>query len=306
MSDATGLGPIEVAVLDSFAAVGALTAGPYVKSQRILELLYDRHRIGPRVGYRVICDMARADVSHLRLVDFNGNHGTCDFSPASPRYTEARLTPLGAAAAAAERGELGGLPIGLINGTTHVDGPEPPLDPSRTISALRAAWAGAADADLIGVVGLPVFATGCSVEGDLECFAAGSTATLVLHARIVRLSDDQVVIAQLPPDVANSEVANEIQQLADRARRDHPTAFPIIDVNDRSDMTNGSRIVVRVRERTEIEAAINVLAGLTSTTRTKIVTLPAPLPDLLRRWVTDHAGPDLDSRLTTTSAATSR
>ena len=93
MSAATGLGPIETSVLEAYGTIGAGAAQPMVKNQRILEMLFRDHRIAPLFGYRTICDFARPYVSHLELVEFNGNSGSPDFSEASARYTESLLSP---------------------------------------------------------------------------------------------------------------------------------------------------------------------------------------------------------------------
>jgi len=104
MSSATGLSVMDVAVLDALDHVGA-TPDRYVKNKRVLDEAFQCHNIPPRPGYQVLCDLSRSWVVHLPLVDFHGNAGSPDFGPASPLYTESRLSPLGAAALAAERGE---------------------------------------------------------------------------------------------------------------------------------------------------------------------------------------------------------
>lgn len=141
MGAATGLGLLDAAILEACEASGA-TVGSFVKSRIVLDTLHGRTGIGPRVAYEPLCDLARPWVLNLSLLEFHGNCGSPDDPPASPRYTECCMSPLGEAALAAERGEIGPLPIGLINGTTHVDGRRPPLDAGRVVAAIRSAAGG--------------------------------------------------------------------------------------------------------------------------------------------------------------------
>jgi hypothetical protein len=55
----TGLGPIEVGVLEACDRTRAVPGAPYRKSSLIVGELYDATGIGPRIGYEVLCDMAR-------------------------------------------------------------------------------------------------------------------------------------------------------------------------------------------------------------------------------------------------------
>jgi hypothetical protein len=59
LSALTGLGPIEVGVLEACDRTRAVPGAPYRKSSLIVGELYDATGIGPRIGYEVLCDMAR-------------------------------------------------------------------------------------------------------------------------------------------------------------------------------------------------------------------------------------------------------
>lgn len=292
MSERTGLGPIEINVLESLHETAAIPDRPYVKTQRVLDALFDRHLIGPRIAYQVVCDLARPDVSHLRLVDFHGNYGSPDSSPASPRYTEVRLSRLGAAALEAEQGRGGALPIGLINGTTRVDGPTPPLAPRRLLSALRAATVSVSDDDLVDLVGLPQFPTGCRVSGDLEAFVAGLSTTLDLYAEITPVGRNELLISHLPPDVASRDVFDAIED-----EESEQTRVAVHDVNDESTMADGTKIIVTLRSDVDRDAAIAALHDLWGVHTLMTVRLGDRLPDILRRWVQRHGANDLETRL---------
>jgi len=113
MSEATGLGILDVAILEACQHAGADSDSAYLKTQHVLDVLHERTGIGHRHAYEPLCDMARPWSSQLALIDFHGNYGSPDFGPAAARYTECRLTPLGAVALAAEQHSIGPLPIGL-------------------------------------------------------------------------------------------------------------------------------------------------------------------------------------------------
>ena len=187
MGEQTGLGLLDVLVLRSLDDVGATPDRHPVKSFNVVKHLMDTDGIGPRYGYEALCDLARPWALQVCLVDFHGNVGSPDFTAASSRYTEAKLNRLGALALAAEQGAAPALPIGLINGTTHVDGHRPPFDPRHVVAALRAASGHVSDDELVNSLGLPVFPTGCHVACELEPLTRGEPTRLTLRARRSRL-----------------------------------------------------------------------------------------------------------------------
>jgi DNA gyrase/topoisomerase IV subunit A len=304
VSALTGLGPIEVGVLEACDRCGAGRAAPYRKSALIVGELYDATGIGPRIGYEVLCDMARPYISHLALIDFHGNFGSVEFSPASPRYTESRLTSLGAAAHDAERGRNGALPIGLINGDTHVGGSRPPMDPRRVLAALRAA-VDASDDELVDLVGLPAFPTGCAVAGDGAQVASGAPTTLALRARITATGQGELIVSNLPPDVNVATIANTIQRSVDfpnwPRRRESP--HPIAEVNDQSTDALGTRLVITVRPGADLDEATELVEDIYGIHRTITVSLGGPLPELLRGWIRIHGRDDLEQQLAPIEAA---
>jgi hypothetical protein len=98
--------------------------------------------------------------------------------PASPYYTEVRLSPAGQIALAAERGQIAPVPIGLINGNTHRQGTRPPFRPAAVIGTLRQvlAWPRLPARQITAIMGPPDFITGCTVTGDLAALAALASA----------------------------------------------------------------------------------------------------------------------------------
>src|SRR5262245_14558627 len=102
MSERTGLGPLELAVLE---AAQPRTAGSarYRRSSTVLSAVAQQG-FGPSYAYPVLVDLAVPWKRHLCLLDGQGNYGSPgDDPPADAEYTEVRLSPLGRLALAAER-----------------------------------------------------------------------------------------------------------------------------------------------------------------------------------------------------------
>ena len=292
MSAATGLGLIETRLLATFGAVGARAGCAYLKNSRVLEALDREHQIAPLVGYRVLCDLTRPYVSNLPVIDFNGNYGSPDFSEASARYTESRLSALGDAALEADRGERPAIPIGLVNGTTHLDGPMPPFAPDSVVSALLAADANATDQELIETIGLPQFPTGCAVIADLEQLASGEATQLRLEAQVEIHDDRALHVSSLPPRSSASDIADVIDRMV---RRDSE-AWPIADVNDES-YTGATLVTAQLTAGADATSVAQQLSEVWGVHRIVRVKLTAPLPTLLRTWIAEHGTSDLNAQL---------
>lgn len=302
MSAATGLGLLDLAILEAIEAADAVHDRPYVKTQRILDVLHERTGIGPTQAYESLCDMARPWVVHLVLVDFHGNYGSPDFGPAGARYTECRLTRLGEAALAAERGGLGPLPIELINGDLHHGGRRPPLDPTRVIEAIRAAAAGASDESIAQMVGLPSFPSGCTVTGDFAVFASGAPCEIVASAVMVdgdARGRSTVSITALPPFTSAGEIAESVHHAVTNHGRGRPglppevtaeTPCPVADVHDAS-TSDDTRLVVTARPDVSHAEVRRFLDGVRTIHQRVQVELGRPIADSLRDRATK---PDLD------------
>lgn len=312
MSAATGLGTLDVAILEACDRLGAVSDRPHVKTQRVLDVVYERLGIGPRTSFEPLCDLARPWVSHLRLIDFHGNVGSpAGFGPADPRYTECRLTPLGVAALAAEQGGPGPLPIGLINGDTHVGGRRPPLDPHRAIAAIRTART-ATDAAVLAVLGGPAFPTGSRVDVDVAEWASGAPTGLRLSTRIATEGPGRLRLTDFPPDRTSAEVAVELQSLIDAAiPSDHPHAHLLADADrpsaliagvDDDSIGLGARLLVRLRHGVDPDEARRVVDDLWVLHQSITAHLGAPVVELLRAASAPDA-PDLEQRLGVIEAA---
>lgn len=329
MGERSGLGLVEVAILEALDAAGARPDRRHVKSARVLAALDERIGLAPGYAYQVLTDLALPWKVPVPLVDPCGNFGNRDGDPpAMWRYTEARLSPAGQAALAAERGETAPVPVGLINGNTYQWGTRPPFRPAAVIDAIRQVIARPkiTNREITAIVGPPDFMTGCTVTGDTDGLTAGRAVDLRLHARVT-ISDDAHLSAQVPEDVAGHFLRLErnrtllvidnfppsvhpfeaLQAIADRAREHRwapgypglhrTTRLPVKDVSDLS--ARGDYRIVCVPEPgaspEELQRQLMEIEGVTTG-------IPAALPQalgaMIRGWVRTCQDEDLPGSLT--------
>ncbi|MEO0495332.1 MAG: hypothetical protein AAF081_18145, partial [Actinomycetota bacterium] len=228
---------------------------------------------------------------HLPLLEAQGNIGTPDEPPADPEFTECRLTPLGIAALNAERGELGPLPIALINGTMTSGGVHPPHDPTRVVAAIRAATGDATDAELVELVGPPTFPTSPIVEVDTARLAAGERVGLRQRAHLVHVGDE-IMVTGLPlrsgPDRATDD-------LLGRLHRQPTVGVDHVRPNGLHDL------IVTLTSDADPEQVIELMGELRELDRSDHVQLREPMAVAIRRIA--DGGRDLDHRLALIEAA---
>jgi DNA gyrase/topoisomerase IV subunit A len=298
MSDRTGLGLVELALLD------ALDPERYLKCARVLDIVEERIGLALDYGYTVLVGMARPWNMPITLISGRGNFGSPgDDLPAGSRYTEARISAAGLIVLAAERGELAPVPAGLINGNTYGHGTRPPFGPHGIIAAIRAVIErpGIPGQALTELVGPPVFASGCAVGGDLPALYAGRKAELRLSAQVTVSADGtSVVITNIPPNISTDEVPRIIavrvrsQNLAAR----HPQLrqqvyLPVADVRDEGRVGEFGRTVCVPNQDTPPEQLRELLVQIEGVYTTMTVKLPRPLPTLIRDWVKTHGHEDI-------------
>jgi len=93
MSERTGLGVVEVALLE------ALETSRFLRCDKALASVEERIGLAPGYAYEVLVDLARPWTMPVNLVQGQGNFGSRgNDPPANFRYTEARITRAGRAA----------------------------------------------------------------------------------------------------------------------------------------------------------------------------------------------------------------
>ena len=289
MSARTGLGALEVAVLAAVAEVGGRPGAGHRWTTHVLDVLESEQDFGARYAYPLLQDLAAPWRRHLPLLDPSGNWGTKHGDPAADaRYTEVRLSEVGALALAAERGEAGPVPLGLVEGSLYRDGPVPPFAPDRVLEALMT---GGADA------GPPVLPTGGTVEGDIEALLAGRRARLRLGCTVV-VEPGRLVLTEIPLgvtiDLLVEHLANRIA--VQRAPR-HTSSLagcdgvdgipggataPVLDVCDES--LFGIRVVCVLRAGADPDDASRWVRSVWPVTVEVDCRLPAPMRRRLAAW----------------------
>jgi hypothetical protein len=319
VSERTGLGAVEVAILSALDSLGARPGRGYVTTTRVLTAVDDAIGLAPGYAYRVVLDLAQAWTVPVTLVSGQGNFGSRQGDPpANFRYTEARLSAAGAVALAAERGASAPVPVGFINGNTYRGGTRPPLRPAGVIAAIREAvrHPDVTDDDLIGIVGPPVFATGHIGVGDLAALADGREAEVRLEADVtVGANGRQVFISDIPAGISIGDAAHNIVQRAKPANL--PPNYPglarakWLPLADLRDMTTGRHpggglLVCTPAKGTppeELRARLLDIYGVYTTVRVKF---PRPLATMIRNWAAAHAAENLDASLTELEHAITR
>jgi DNA gyrase subunit A len=96
VSGRSGLGLVEVAVLEALDAAGATPDRRHRSSARVLAVVEERIGLAPGYAYQVLTDLALPWKVPVPLVDGHGNFGSPDGDlPAGWRYTDVRLSPAG-------------------------------------------------------------------------------------------------------------------------------------------------------------------------------------------------------------------
>jgi len=319
MGDRTGLGPLEVGLLEVLDELGARPASRYVKTFRVLDLAVSRLGVGANYLGEVLRDLARPWRVMVRLVDFHGN------IEADSRYNECRLSEVGALALAAERRELPAVPVGLINGTVYQGGSQPSFPPDRVIGALSELLRDReiGDQRLLAVLGSPVFPHGCRIVGDVGAALAGERTDLHLFPHIdTDWSANQVALdlTHFPPELWADDLARSLEQHApggERMERDFDfERLPIAEVmNVSAGLADHSNEHVRIVLEEDADPE-DVIAKLIYSgdavryfwTRTPLrydmtVAFRQPVTALLRSWIDTRREEDLNASLRALSEA---
>jgi DNA gyrase subunit A len=284
-----GLKPANRRVLYGMQQMGLQPGRPYRKSAKIVgEVMGNYHPHGDQAIYDTLVRMAQPFNMRAPLVDGQGNFGSVDGDPpAAQRYTEARLTRLGASMMEDIEKETVDfqptyddssveptvlptvLPNLLVNGAagiavgmaTNI----PPHNLGEVVEALSFLLENqdlTPDERLEGVIARihgPDFPTAGFImgrEGILQAYRTGR-GSVVMRARAeieVRKNDrESIVITEIPYQVNKARL---IEKIADLARDERVRG--IADVRDESDR-QGMRVVVDVKKGEPAQVVLNNL-----------------------------------------------
>ena len=284
-----GLKPANRRVLYGMNQMGLEPGRPYRKCAKIVgEVMGNYHPHGDAAIYDTLVRMAQDFNLRATLVDGQGNFGSIDGDPpAAMRYTEARLTRLGAVMMADIAKETVDflpnfddttvepvvlptpVPNLLVNGSagiavgmaTNI----PPHNLGEVVAALTFLLENPGldpterlDAVMQRIPG-PDFPTGafiCGREGIHQAYRTGRGSVLMrANAEIeVRKGDrESIVVTEIPYQVNKSRLIEKIAELARDKRIEG-----IADVRDESDR-HGMRIVIDVRKGENSQVILNNL-----------------------------------------------
>lgn len=284
VTDRSGAGPIDLAVLAAVDTCGAGRPDGYAPCLDVLALIEERTGLGPRYAYDVLLDLARRWMIAVPVIE--GNIGARQWpGDSEPRYVECRALRAGQAVLDAEAGRSAPVPAGLINGTAYRGGIQPPLEPSRCLAALRHLLdhPDAPDGDILALAGPPWPVSDCTVTGDLDALAAGHRVMLRQTGRISltgnpipppqlglkppgggpcpvvvlsysigldlprQLADAQLVIESLPPDTSLEQVCRDLARHAEiqASHADGGASSDVLPTADVADLGT-DRVPVRI------------------------------------------------------------
>lgn len=263
---ASGLTPVEISVLRAIDELGGAADAPHVPTLAVLERVDAEAGVGRRYSQQILADLVVPWVRHLPLVDGCGNFGSMSGDEAADaRYTEVRLSPVGALALASERGDVGPLPLDLVEGSLYRGGPLPPFDPAATVRAVL---------DGTASPGVPRTPTG-SITPDpagpfqrqgrwLTRYQLGASIQvgtdhreLVITSPPFRVGTDAIVTAlhDRVAQASSSDEDGDVGRPGHRSPRFEPERVPFVDLMDLSSGRFTTRIVIRLRD------GVDVIAG---------------------------------------------
>jgi len=332
MGQRSGVGLVELAILENLDARRAWPGWRPARCLKVLAALEDDLGLARGYAYQVLIDMALPWKLRVPLVEGQGNFGgRGNDPPASPSYTEARLSPAGQIALAAERGQIAPVPIGLINGNTHRQGTRPPFRPAAVIDAIRQVLARPRlpAGQITDLVGPPDFITGCAVTGDLAALAAGQRTELGLQARVTvtdaahvsaRVAKAAVpghrprgitrdpgrpviIVDNFPPYANPDDIAMSIskrgQEYAWHARHPELSALTGLPIKEVMDLTSRGDywFTCLPANGTDPELLRDQLLKVHGVTIYVSVGLPRPLPAMIRTWTRTYQHEDVQASL---------
>src|SRR3954451_3425764 len=285
-----GLKPVQRRILYTMADMGLRPDRGHVKSARVVgEVMGRLHPHGDGAIYDALVRLTQPWAMRLPLVDGHGNFGSPggDDPPAAMRYTECRPTPAALAMTASidedtvdfkpnyDSRELepvvlpAAIPNLVVNGSTGIAvGMATNMAPHNLVEVVQAlrhlvTRPEATLDDLMRFVPGPDLPTGgmiVGLDGIRDAYETGrGTFRMRATARIEPVGRRKgIVVTELPYAVGIEKVSERIKALVQAKKLQG-----IADIKDLTDMANGTRLVIEVKNGFVPEAILEQLYKLT-------------------------------------------
>src|SRR5262249_13040233 len=279
-----GLKPSQRRILFAMNDLGVMPNRKHLKCAKIVgETMGNYHPHGDQAIYPTLVHMAQPWAMRERLVDGQGNFGSVEGDPpASMRYTEARLAPLGAVLMEdmdkdtvefvpnydETRTEPTVFPAAfpnlLVNGGTGIAVGMATNIPPHNLGEVIDGICAQIDNPEIDVEGLmqhvkgPDFPTGCASCGiaGVKQYIAGGRGSLKVRGKAgveeLKGNREQIVITEIPYNVNRASLVERIAQLVNEKVLSDITA-----IRDESD--ENTRVVIELKRDANPKVVINNL-----------------------------------------------
>ena len=268
-----GLKPVQRRILFTMADMGIRPDRPHVKCARVVgQVMGVLHPHGDTAIYDALVRLGQSWVQRLPLVDGHGNFGSLDAGPAAMRYTECRMAPAALAM-------TGNLDEDVVDFRPNYDGKEsepvvlPAAFPNLLVNGASGIAVGMATNmaphNLVEVVGalkhllgdpeattedlmrfipgpdLPAGGKIIGLNGIRDAYETGRGAFKIrATTRIEQVTPRRkgIVVTELPYLIGPEKIMEQIKVAAEKK-----TISGVADVKDLTDLKNGTRLVIEVK-----------------------------------------------------------
>jgi DNA gyrase subunit A len=283
-----GLKPVQRRILHTMNEMRLFPDRGHVKSARVVgEVMGRLHPHGDGAIYDALVRMAQPWSMRLPMVDGHGNFGSPDDSPAAMRYTECRMAPPAVAMTASidentvdfkpnyDSRELepvvlpSAIPNLVVNGTTGIAvGMATNMAPHNLVEVVQALrhLINHPGTDIDGIMrfvpgpDLPTGGKIIGLDGIRDAYETGrGSFRMRATARVETVGRRKgIVVTEMPYAVGLEKVIERIKVLVQGKKLQG-----ISDVKDLTDMANGTRLVIEVKNGFVPEAILEQLYKLT-------------------------------------------
>ncbi|MGL4832734.1 MAG: DNA gyrase/topoisomerase IV subunit A, partial [Propionibacteriaceae bacterium] len=284
-----GLKPVQRRILYTMGEMGLRPDKSYVKSARVVgEVMGKLHPHGDTAIYDALVRQAQPWSMRLPAIDGHGNFGSLDSGPAAMRYTECRMAPAALAMVA-------GIDEDTVDMRPNYDGKEtepmvlPAAYPNLLVNGAQGIAVGMATNmaphNLIEVVqalkvllkdpstdldeimryipgpDLPTGGKIVGLEGIRDAYQNGRGQFKIrATARIEQVSPRRkgIVVTELPYQVGPEKIVEQIKTLVQNKK-----LIGIADLKDLTDLTNGTKLVIEIKNGINPEPLLEQLYKLT-------------------------------------------